>query len=79
LGSKAPTWGCRFGYRPEVMAPLGPITLEGHFVRLEPLAERHLGELAAAASDPGVWRWLPTRSYRRPDFEAWFAVALAPP
>jgi N-acetyltransferase len=61
------------------MPPIGPITLRGRFVRLEPLAERHLDELATAASDPSVWRWLPTRSYRRPEFEAWFAAALAAP
>src|ERR1700716_2087873 len=52
---------------------LGPITLEGDSVRLEPLAERHLDGLATAAADPSVWSWLPTRSSRRPAFEAWFA------
>jgi RimJ/RimL family protein N-acetyltransferase len=63
----------------EAMSRLGPVTLEGRFVRLEPLAERHFEDLAAAASDPDIWRWLPTRSFDRPEFEAWFSAALARP
>jgi RimJ/RimL family protein N-acetyltransferase len=33
-----------------------PITLEGHGVRLEPLAPSHAPDLVAAASDGDVWR-----------------------
>jgi RimJ/RimL family protein N-acetyltransferase len=58
------------------MPRLGPVTLEGRFVRLEPLAERHFEDLAAAASDPDIWRWLPTRSDGRQAFEAWFTAAI---
>jgi RimJ/RimL family protein N-acetyltransferase len=38
---------------------LGPLTLEGRFVRLEPLAAHHLGSLAAAAQDPAISAYLP--------------------
>src|SRR3954447_10596376 len=32
-----------------------PVILEGHGVRLEPLADRHHDELAAAAADGRLW------------------------
>ncbi len=35
-----------------------PVVLEGHGVRLEPLALDHAPALLAAAEDPQVWRWL---------------------
>jgi len=39
---------------------LGPHTLKGKFVTLEPLEERHHeGLLQAAASDPDIWRYIP--------------------
>jgi RimJ/RimL family protein N-acetyltransferase len=39
---------------------LGPRILEGRFVTLEPLEERHRAELLkAAASDPNIWRYIP--------------------
>jgi RimJ/RimL family protein N-acetyltransferase len=37
------------------MITLAPITLEGHGVRLEPLASSHANELAAASSDGKLW------------------------
>ena len=61
------------------MPQLGPVTLDGRFVRLEPLAEQHLESLAAAAADPEIWRWLPVQSHGRQEFEAWFAAALEHP
>lgn len=37
-----------------------PVTLEGNFVRLEPLEEvRHLAGLCEAGLDPELWRWVP--------------------
>jgi RimJ/RimL family protein N-acetyltransferase len=33
------------------------LILEGHGVRLEPLAERHLPALLATAAHPDLWRW----------------------
>ncbi len=37
------------------MIALSPVTLEGHGVRLEPLAPGHAGALAAAAADGRLW------------------------
>jgi len=36
-----------------------PVTLEGRFVRLEPLSESHLAGLCAVGLDPELWRWIP--------------------
>jgi RimJ/RimL family protein N-acetyltransferase len=47
-----------------VIAPR-PVTLEGHGVRLEPLAEPHAREIAEAASDGKLW-------------ELWFTQVPAP-
>jgi RimJ/RimL family protein N-acetyltransferase len=49
---------------PAVIAP-APLTLEGHGVRLEPLAEAHRDGLAAAAADGRLW-------------ELWFTAVPAP-
>src|SRR6202171_1080071 len=36
-----------------------PVGLEGQHVRLEPLAEEHLAELARVGLDEELWRWIP--------------------
>jgi RimJ/RimL family protein N-acetyltransferase len=41
------------------LAPVEPVPLEGPFVRLEPLAERHREGLRAIAGDARIWTWLP--------------------
>src|SRR6266508_1947352 len=46
--------------------------LEGRIVTLEPLEERHVEGLRAAAADERAWTWMTTR-----DVEAWIAYALA--
>jgi N-acetyltransferase len=38
--------------------PLGPKTLRGRFVVLEPLEEHHHAELSEAASDPNIWTYI---------------------
>ena len=40
------------------MPPLGPVTLEGARVRLEPLRPRHAEDLRVAARSPEIWPWL---------------------
>lgn len=45
--------------------------LPGSLVALEPLAERHVTELRAAASDPRVSRWLPVPLHELAWFEWW--------
>ena len=38
---------------------LGPRTLRGRFVALEPLEDRHHADLIRAAEDPDLWRYIP--------------------
>jgi len=38
---------------------LGPVTLSGSAVRLEPLRHNHLDGLVRAAADERIWTWLP--------------------
>ena len=38
-----------------------PVTLEGQFVRLEPLSMAHHEALCEALLDDDIWRWLPAR------------------
>jgi N-acetyltransferase len=58
------------------MIRLEPIELEGHGVRLEPMAESHVDELCAAASDGKLWElWF--TSVPEPDkVAAYVATAL---
>jgi RimJ/RimL family protein N-acetyltransferase len=56
---------------------LGPIVLEGPRVRLEPLDRRHADDLAEAASDPLIWRWLPVQVATRIDLDHWLEDGLA--
>lgn len=37
-----------------------PITLNGPFVRLEPLTLDHVPALARVGLDPSIWNWIPT-------------------
>jgi N-acetyltransferase len=46
--------------------------LEGRIVTLEPIEQRHVEGLRAAAADERAWTWMTTR-----DTEAWIAAALA--
>jgi N-acetyltransferase len=48
-------------YTRPMMAPptIGPVTLEGRHVRLEPLSPGHLEGLIQAGRDPRIWRWMP--------------------
>jgi len=55
---------------------LGPVTLAGSRIRLEPLTAAHAAGLLEAAADPEVWRWLPERVETREQMERWIADAL---
>ena len=51
--------------------------LEGHIVRLEPLAEAHLDGLWEASRDAGIWRWLPIlQPSTRAEMNGWLDEAL---
>jgi N-acetyltransferase len=55
------------------MAWIEPVTLTGTHVVLEPVAERHYGDLLAARQDDRIWTWLP---WARPECEADVAAML---
>ena len=43
---------------PATLAPLGPVTLEGRYISLEPLSERHARDIFEAMQDEDVCRYL---------------------
>lgn len=53
------------------------VTLEGRYVRLEPLAREHLEGIIAAGSFEEIWRWLSFQPKGRADFERWMDMALS--
>jgi N-acetyltransferase len=56
--------------------PLAPVTLSGSIVRLEPLTELHVDDLARIGADPELWLYTMTRITGRADAEAYVATAL---
>ena len=54
-----------------------PVTLEGRLVRLEPLHEDHLDDLALVGLDPAIWTWTIVRPTDREGLSAWLETALA--
>ena len=54
-----------------------PVTLTGKRIRLEPLAEHHLDDLARVAFDAPVWRWITARPMDDAGLRAWLDTALA--
>ena len=50
-----------------VVRPPEPVVLSGSGVRLEPLGAEHADDLAVAAQDDDVWRWLPVTRPRTAD------------
>ena len=59
------------------MLEITPVTLEGRWVRLEPLERRHEAALAAVSSDEDIWRYLPIPLATRDDVHAFVETALA--
>ena len=55
---------------------VAPVTLEGQFVRLEPLRREHLAGLAEVGLDPELWRWIPTAVRTREEMAAYVETAL---
>lgn len=56
---------------------LTPITLESAAVCLEPLTMDHLDDLADAAGDPEIWRYMPAGGTTRDATKAFIEEALA--
>lgn len=50
-----------------------PVTLDGRFVRLEPIEERHRAGLRAVADDTAVWQYSPVDDAGGP-FDRWLDV-----
>lgn len=53
------------------------VVLVGRRVRLEPLAPRHLDDLARAGAHAEIWRWLPTEHHAPGAMESFIGGALA--
>jgi RimJ/RimL family protein N-acetyltransferase len=56
--------------------PLGPVTLAGSHVRLEPLRAEHIDGLLAAARSDGIWARLPRNLQSRGAMETFIAEAV---
>jgi RimJ/RimL family protein N-acetyltransferase len=52
-----------------------PVTLEGRWVRLEPLAERHAADLALVSGDEEIWQYMPAALITIEQIRAWIAEA----
>jgi RimJ/RimL family protein N-acetyltransferase len=59
------------------MIAVRAVTLEGRWMRLEPLGEEHAAALAQVGLDPEIWRYMPTVPVNLAEMEAWVKSALA--
>ncbi len=59
------------------MIDVGPLTLEGSYVRLIPLTLGHVDELCRIGLDPSLWTWTPVRIEDRGGMIACVEEALA--
>lgn len=53
-----------------------PVTLEGRFVRLEPLTLAHLDQLCEVALDEDLWRWTTSQVRTRDELREYIEAAL---
>jgi len=54
-----------------------PVTLEGSFVRLEPLSLRHHAQLCKVGLEEEIWRWMPQPVRTPEEMRAFIETALA--
>src|SRR5437899_6832879 len=54
-----------------------PVTLDGEFVRLEPLEAEHFDALCEVGMDPELWRWTGNIVRSREDLRRYVDIALA--
>jgi RimJ/RimL family protein N-acetyltransferase len=59
------------------MMELGPVTLSGKHIRLEPLSREHARALLAVAQAPQIWTWMSALPVTGEAMGAWIAEALA--
>jgi len=53
-----------------------PVTLEGQFIRLEPLGMAHHAGLCAVGFDEEIWRWMPQPVRTPEEMQAFIEAAL---
>lgn len=58
------------------MAALGPVTLTGRHLRLEPMRAAHAAALLEAGRDPEIWAWMPARPTTPAAMDAWLEKAM---
>lgn len=58
------------------MASLGPITLTGKHIRLEPMRPAHAPALLEAGRAAEIWEWMPTRPVNPATMEGWLKKAM---
>jgi len=58
------------------MAPLGPITLTGKYIRLEPMRPSHARALSEAGRDEAIWTWMPARPVTAEAMDGWIQKAM---
>src|SRR2546422_8560240 len=57
------------------MAALGPVTLRGTHIQLEPMRPVHAAALLEAGRSPEIWEWMPARPVTAAAMDAWPARA----
>ena len=55
---------------------IGPVILEGRYVRLEPLTAEHAAGLAEIGLDEDLWRWIPSPVRTFEEMSAYVQTAL---
>jgi RimJ/RimL family protein N-acetyltransferase len=55
---------------------LGPITLTGSHVRLEPMRPSHARALLEAGRDEAIWTWMPARPQTAQTMDRWLEKAM---
>ena len=58
------------------MARLGPITLSGKHIRLEPMRPLHAQALLEAGRDEAIWTWMPARPVTAETMDRWIQNAM---
>jgi RimJ/RimL family protein N-acetyltransferase len=58
------------------LAPLGPITLTGTYIRLEPMRPSHAQALLDAGRDDAIWSWMPARPVTHETMDRWLEKAM---
>ena len=53
-----------------------PVTLEGKFIRLEPLSMVHHAQLCEVGLDEELWRWIPQNVRTPEDMRSYIEEAL---